>query len=115
MNTVVNFVKLNFSKNHLTRFDALFKTYPIHVHTLECHALLINNDTCPMSFFYENFGYSHMGPWNEVVQNLKGIFQNRAHDGTSEPQDESLFLKKSCTTRPKLANDELALKFACLK
>jgi len=67
-NTVVDFVNLNFSKNHLARFDALFKTYLIHIHTLEYHALLINNDTYPMSFFYENFVYSYMGPWNEVIQ-----------------------------------------------
>jgi hypothetical protein len=57
MNTVVDFVNFNFSKNRLARFDALFKTYLIHVHTLERHALLINNDTCPMFSFLENLEY----------------------------------------------------------
>jgi len=41
-----------------------------------------------------------MGPWNEVVQNIKGIFQNRAHDGTSEPQDESLYFEKVIQLAP---------------
>jgi len=41
-----------------------------------------------------------MGPWNEVVQNLKGIFQNRAHDGTSEPPDELLYFEKVVQLAP---------------
>ena len=56
------------------------------------------------------------GPWNEVTQNLKRVFQSESNDYTSEPQDELVlcFYKKSCTTRPKLANDELVTKFARL-
>ena len=60
-----------------------------------------------MYFFYENFGYLHMGPWNEVIQKSeKEYFKTERRSVLQNHRTSHYILqKKSCTTRPKPAND----------